>query len=42
MAKRLQIYSDFDGTIAVNDISNSLFATYAGNGWEQPIIDWKQ
>jgi len=40
--KRYKIYTDFDGTIALNDVGDSLFATFAGEKWHEPIQDWKK
>lgn len=37
-----RIYSDFDGTIAVNDVGDALFSTFGGDNWYEPIKKWEQ
>lgn len=41
MKKNIKIFTDFDGTIALNDVGDKLFSTFADVNWEQPIQDWK-
>lgn len=36
-----QIFSDFDGTIALNDVGDSVFTTFAGPRWIEPVQEWK-
>ena len=36
-----QIFTDFDGTIALNDVGDQLFKKYAGPEWLEPVMDWK-
>lgn len=36
-----RIYSDFDGTIAVNDVGDTLFSTFGGVHWYEPIKEWE-
>jgi len=42
MKKKIKIYTDFDATISINDVSDTLFSKYAIDDWKQPIEDWKQ
>lgn len=41
MKKSIKIYTDFDGTISINDVGDKLFQTFGINGWKQAIEDWK-
>lgn len=36
-----QIFTDFDGTIALNDVGDQLFKEYAGPEYLEPILEWK-
>lgn len=40
--KKLRIYTDFDATISINDVADTLFAEYAITDWKQPIKEWKE
>ena len=42
MNAKYRIYIDFDGTIALNDVGDKLFQTFAGEGWEKPIREWAE
>jgi 2-hydroxy-3-keto-5-methylthiopentenyl-1-phosphate phosphatase len=37
-----QIFTDFDGTVALNDVGDQLFQTYAGPRWIEPVLKWKE
>ena len=41
MKKNIKIFTDFDGTIALNDVGDTLFATFADKACEQLILDWR-
>lgn len=41
MKKTVTIYTDFDGTISINDVGDTLFQTFGTDGWKQAIDDWK-
>jgi len=36
-----QIFTDFDGTIALNDVGDQLFKEYGGSKWLETVLDWK-
>jgi 2,3-diketo-5-methylthio-1-phosphopentane phosphatase len=42
MKSKFHIFVDFDGTIALNDVGDRLFANFARPGWTTPIELWKQ
>lgn len=35
------IFVDFDGTITLNDVGDTLFATFADESWKKAVQDWK-
>jgi 2-hydroxy-3-keto-5-methylthiopentenyl-1-phosphate phosphatase len=39
--QNFQIFSDFDGTIALNDVGDSVFTTFGGPRWVVPVQEWK-
>jgi len=40
MAK-FKIFTDFDGTISINDVGDALFEQFTDTDWEQVVLDWK-
>ena len=36
------IYTDFDGTIALNDVGDTLFSNFSGVKWREPIEKWEK
>ncbi len=41
MKNLIKIFTDFDGTISINDVGDKLFETFGQNGWKQAIEEWK-
>ncbi|NOY77656.1 MAG: MtnX-like HAD-IB family phosphatase [Calditrichaeota bacterium] len=39
---KFKIFCDFDGTVAVNDVGNELFGTFATKEWETAVEEWKE
>jgi len=39
---KFQFFSDFDGTIALNDVGDGVFTTFAGPKWIEPVLEWKK
>lgn len=39
---KYQIFTDFDGTIALNDLGDSLFEKFAKSTWIEAVQEWKQ
>ena len=42
MIPKFNIFTDFDGTIALNDVGDSLFQRFATSEWEIAVQDWKE
>ncbi|MGQ9854384.1 MAG: MtnX-like HAD-IB family phosphatase, partial [Candidatus Oleimicrobiaceae bacterium] len=39
---RLRVFTDFDGTVAANDVGNGLFARFAHPDWRKAVQAWKE
>ena len=39
---RIQVFCDFDGTVALKDVGNGLFRRFAESSWEEPVRLWKE
>ena len=39
---KLNIFCDFDGTVAVNDVGNELFRAFATEEWIAAVQEWKE
>ncbi len=42
MSNKFRIFTDFDGTISINDIGDEMFVKFADTDWDQIVDDWKQ
>lgn len=40
MAGKIKIFTDFDGTISINDVGDLMFEQYADSSWDQTVQDW--
>ncbi len=39
---KFKIFCDFDGTVAINDVGNELFSTFATEEWKTAVEEWKE
>ncbi|UCE05933.1 MAG: HAD-IB family phosphatase, partial [bacterium] len=42
MFSNFQIFTDFDGTVALNDVGDQLFQSFAGPKWIELVLEWKE